>query len=280
MQVDSAIWCKFKWRQFKIFQSVNFKKFSNSSYSDSCSVCFAISRIPGDTEVFATVPPESLAVINEEFAKNEFSRSATMTDEQFTNIVVVAMSKIVQRCVAAESGSVRAAFAGLMFIRAAGTAADSALSVVKSTLPSESREEAYNSWFPAALGKNQTASYDPMLAAAQAGEEPDHSTVIGIYSQQVVESMLADLQAGALPSRNADGTAHGNAPKDFYISGDVDAMSVKMLEPSRGRINNRFLPDFYENPYYSGGRKPTDKGDYEGGGSGGGEPGGYWLQKP
>ena len=232
------------------------------------------------SEMFATVPPEALAVINEEFAKNEFSRTASMTDGHFTNIVAVAMSKIVQRCSSAESGAVRAAFAGLMFVRAAGTAADSALAISIAALPNESRDEASNSWYPAALGRNQASSYDPMLAASQAGEEPDHATVIGIYSQQIVESMLADLQAGVLPSGNADGTVLGNPPTDFYINGDVDAMSVKMIEPSRGRINDRLLPDSSENPFYSGGRKPSDKGDYEGGGSGGGgEPGPYWLQR-
>lgn len=229
-------------------------------------------------EVFATVPPESLAVINEEFAKNEFSRTATMTDGQFTNIVASAMAKIVQRCASAESGAVRAGFAGLMFVRAAGGVSDLVQAIAIAALPAEAQGEARNSWYPAALGKDQVASYDPMLAAAQAGEEPEHTTVIAIYSAQVVESMLADLQAGALPNNQADGTALVQPPVDFYVNGDVDAMSVKMLEPSRGRVNDRLIPNSFftgdpsdrnsysENPYYSGGRDN-------------GEPGPYWLQR-
>ena len=71
-------------------------------------------------EVYATVPPEALPVINEEFAKNEFARPDTMTIDDFTNIVVQAMTKITQRVSTAESGSVRAAFAGVMLINASG----------------------------------------------------------------------------------------------------------------------------------------------------------------
>lgn len=242
-------------------------------------------------EVFATVPPESLTVINEEFAKNEFSRPATMDDTQYTNIVASAMSRIVQRCASAESGAVRAAMAGLMFVRAAGTAADATQALVADSMPVDSKKDVKDSWYPAALGKDQAASYDPMLATAQAGEEPDHMTVISIYSAQIVESMLADLQAGGLPGGRAAGTKLGGYPKDFY-NFDADSMDVKMIEPSRGRVLGRYIPEslltgdpsdkgnLVENPYYSGGRHSGDKGDGDDAETGGGgEPGPYWLQR-
>ena len=253
-------------------------------------------------EVFATVPPEALTVINEEFAKSEFSRPATMNDAQFTRIVSLAMSRIAQRCASAESSAIRIGFAGLMFVRAAGTAAESAQTAAIASLPRESQNEASSSWYPAALGKDQVATYDPMLAAAQAGEEPDHVTTIGIYSQQIVESMLADLQAGVLPNEQADGVKLSHPPADFF-NFDVDAMSVRMIEPSRGRIMDRFIPESMlsgdpsdrdtttENPYYSDGRHNGDRdydGDWGGGGSGGssgggsgggGEPGPYPWQR-
>ena len=233
-------------------------------------------------EVFATVPPESLTVINEEFAKNEFARPATMDDATYTNIVASAMSKIVQRCASAESGAVRSAMAGLMFVRAAGTAADAAQSVVADSMPSDSKKEVSGSWYPAALGKDQVPSYDPMLAAAQAGEEPDHMTIISIYSSQIVESMLGDLQAGGLPGSQAAGTKLGSTPVPFF-SMETDAMSVKMLEPSRGRVQGRYIPRSLvtgnpldkripvKNPFYSDGRHSGDKLVEE--------PGPYWLQR-
>lgn len=243
-------------------------------------------------EVFATVPPESLTVINEEFAKNEFSRPAAMNDEQYTNVVSVAMAKIMQRCASAESGAVRAGFAGLMFVRAAGTASDSTLAVVVDALPQDSRADASGTWYPAALGKDQAPSYDPMLAASQAGEEPDHATVIAIYSPQIVESMLADLQSGVLPGEQTVGAKFGSIPANFY-NFDTDAMNVRMIEPSRGRVLGRYIPEsmltgnpadrgsLVKNPYYSDGRHSGDRdGDnhHISGGGGGGEPGPYWLQ--
>jgi hypothetical protein len=223
-------------------------------------------RVAALAEVFATVPPESLAVINEEFAKSEFSRPSSMDAERFTRIVKSVMAKIVQRCASSESGAVRSCFAGLMFVRAAGDAAEAAQAAVVSALPADAQLEARNNWIPAALGKEQTQSYDPMLAAAQAGEEPEHSTVISIYSAQIVESMLADLQAGALPETKASGSLVATPATDFF-NGDTDAMAVKMSEIPHGRVLNPIIPKFnvtlnpadkdipVENPWFTDGRK-------------------------
>ena len=225
-------------------------------------------------EVFATVQTEALTVVNEEFSKNEFARPDTMNGEQYVKIVSAAMAKIVERCASSESGAVRSGFAGVMFIRAAGDAADAAQAAVVSAMPPESRIDARNSWFPAALGKDQPQSYDPMLAAAQAGEEPDHSLVNAINGSQIIDSMLADLQAGGLPEETASGSRLGSIPVNF-LNGDTDAMNVRFPELPRGRVNERYIPKsmitgnvsdkntLTENPYYSDGR---------------GEPGPYWLQ--
>lgn len=230
-------------------------------------------------EVFATVPPEDLTVIIEEFSKSEFSRPATMDDSQYTKIVASAISKIVQRCSSSELGNVRSAIAGLMFVKSAGTAAEQAQKIVVDALPADSRNEAVNSWYPAALGKDQAQSYDPMLAAAQAGEEPDHTAVIAIASAQITESMLADLQAGGLPTTQAAGNKLGSIPADFP-NFDVDAMNVTIPMPSRGRVLGPAISQSFltgdpadkhipvKNPWYSDGRKDGDK-----------EPGPYWLQK-
>ena len=230
-------------------------------------------------EVFATAAPEALTVINEEFAKNEFARPATMDDAHFVSIVSSVMARIAQRCSSAESGAIRAAFAGLMLIRAAGTAADAAQAAVVAALPADARLDARNAWFPAALGKDQPKSYDPLLAAAQAGEEPDHASTIDIFSAQIVDSMLADLQSGVIPAAKADGSKFGSPAVDFF-NGDTDAMNVLMRMPSRARVNNPAIPNSLNtgnvadkftpapNPYYSDGRDSNNR-----------EPAPYWLQR-
>ena len=229
-------------------------------------------------EVFATVPPESLAIIKEEFAKNEFARPDTMSSEQYKRIISGAMEKIVQRCASAESGAVRSGFAGLMFIRAAGDAAESVQAAVIAAMPSESQLEARNTWFPAALGKDQSAaSYDSMLGTAQADEEADHHLTVSIYSQQIVESMLSDLQTTHEAGEKIGKIERGTTPVDFFNS-QTDAMGVKDPLPTRGAAADRVINQALitgrpedsdkqiENPWYAG--------------DGTTEPGPYWLQHP
>ena len=222
-------------------------------------------------EVYATVPPEALTVINEEFAKSEFSRPATMTDDEYTNIVAQTMAKITQRTATAESGSVRAGFAGLMFIRAAGSASDATTDAVVASLPSDAQSDAKGSWFPSALGQNGAASYDPMLATAQAEDEPDHAVVVSITRPELVESMLADLQAGNVVGKSAADTKTG-----FTVANGEEGVNIGMTRMPRDRVMNPTIPasalsgdsadagTFVPNPYY----RPSRHG----------EPGTYWLQ--
>ena len=199
-------------------------------------------------EVFATVPTEALAIINEEFAKNEFSRPDTMSKDQFVRVISSAMEKIVARCASSESGAIRSGFAGLMFMRAAGDAAESAQSAVIEAMPAESRLDARNKWFPAALGTDQAQSYDAMLGAAQAGEEADHHLTVSMYSQQIVESMLSDLQTTHKPGEQ---TTHkpgeqigkierGTTPVDFF-NARTDALGVIDPTPSRGILSDKII---------------------------------------
>ena len=230
-------------------------------------------------EVFATVPPEALAVIHEEFAKSEFARPDAMSDERYKSIISGAMEKIVQRCASAESGAVRSGFAGLMFIRAAGPSAqEDVQAAVIAALPAEAQLEARNTWFPAALGKDQVAaSYDSMLGAAQAGEEADHQLTVSMYSQQIVESMLSDLQTTHQPGEQIGKIERGTTPVDFFNS-QTDAMGVKDPLPTRGAAADKIINQALitgrpedsnkqiENPWY-GGDEHT-------------EPGPYWGQNP
>ena len=228
-------------------------------------------------EVFATVPTEALTVINEEFAQNEFARPATMSDGQFVAVMSAAMSKISERCASSESGAVRTGFAGLMFVRAAGTAQAAAVDVAVEALPPAVREEAAQNWFPNALGSSQQAadgtavssapSYDSMLASAQAGEEPDHALTVSIVSQQITDSMLADLQ-----------TRTGLPADD---SGDVDRAGVQTTSVvPHERVLNSAIPLVLEtgNPADVGKPAPNEWYSSGKGGAADKEPDTYWLQ--
>ena len=242
-------------------------------------------------EVYATASPESLTVINEEFAKGEFSRPSTMSDEEYTNIVAQTMAKITQRTATAESGAVRAGFAGLMFIRAAGAASDAATAAAVAALPGEAQADAKGSWFPAALGQGGAATYDPMLAAAQAGEEPDHAVVVSITRSQLVDSLLADLQGD-----NKTGKSAAAVQSAFVAANNEEGVGIGLTRVPRDRISNATIPasalsgdsadrgTFVPNPYYKKNRSGTAmRGEpSEGGGGGGGgrpEPEPYWLQR-
>ena len=194
-------------------------------------------------EVYATVPPEALTVINEEFAKNEFARPATMTDDEYTNVVAQTMAKINQRTASAESGAVRSGFAGLMFVRAAGSATDATTDVVISSLPSDVQGDAKDSWFPSALAGNP--SYDSILAPAQAGDEPNPQVVLDISPSQQVDSMLSDLQSGNADPGSRAGSGIG-VPSSNDPASTSDPQNNSLSGAPRDRVQNP------ESPYYKG----------------------------
>ena len=213
-------------------------------------------------EVYATVPPEALTVINEEFAKNEFARPATMTDDEYTNIVAETMQKINQRTSSSESGAVRSTFAGLMFIGAAGSASDATAATVISSMPSEAQSDV-TSWIADATGKNGAASYDSMLASSQSGDEPNPEVVLGIVPMQRVDSMLGDLQGSKnvweVPQTGIPGTGVAGGGAGGGAGADAtDPMNSSLGSVPRDRIQD---PD---SPYY--------RGKTRGSGSAGGTP--------
>ncbi len=174
-------------------------------------------------EVFATVPPEYLTEINERFATDLFSRNANpsrvFTDQEFTKLATSTMAVINERCQKAENSSVRETFAALMFIRASGgTPADLAQTLVSQFPEAQVRETALNEWIKPALGDGQEQTYDPLLGAAQAGEEPDHAVVTQIAGGvQVADALLADLAA----STDSPSSALSLAAGAFQAPGGV-----------------------------------------------------------
>ena len=150
-------------------------------------------------EVFATVPPEALTLLNERFATDLLSRSAnpniTYTDEQFTKICLEVMEKVNERTEETDNGSTRSAFAILMLVRASnGTPADLADKLIDTLKHDDAKELARAEWIPAALGKDgREQGYEPILASADAGRRPDFAQVLVIAGPQYLESILHDV---------------------------------------------------------------------------------------
>lgn len=149
-------------------------------------------------EVFATVSPENLTVINESFANDLFSRTAdpsvTFTDQQFLEIASNTVSKIAARVADVDNSAVRTGFAILMFARASNGTPANLVETLSTLLPEDVREVATKEWFPSALS-TEAKSYDPILAAIDASI-PNPQVVLRLAGPQTLESMLSDLAAG------------------------------------------------------------------------------------
>ena len=185
-------------------------------------------------EVFATVPPEYLTVINESFASDLFNRNAnpskTFSDEEYSAVAKTAMAAIVARCATAENSAVRDTFAALMFERASGGSPANLRDTLVAELPAGSQETAKSEWIPAAMGEGREKTYDPMLGVSGAGEEPNHAAVLQLAGPQVGQALLADMQAdgtgassggvssGAFVAPSIAGTSDINDPVDSSLS--------------------------------------------------------------
>ena len=157
-------------------------------------------------EVFATVPPEALTVINERFASDLFNRATdpkvTYTDAQFTDIALKIMETVNKRTAETDNASTRSTFAILMLLRASnGTPADLEDKLIATLPNADARELAKSEWIPSALGKDgRELGYEPILASADAGRRPDFDFVLVIAGPQLLDSLLQDIGG-----KNVDG---------------------------------------------------------------------------
>ena len=146
-------------------------------------------------EVFATVPPEALTVLNESFASDLFNRASNpdMSDAAFVALVQNTMKAISARNASSDNAAVRDTFAALMFLRASnGSPADLADTLV-GDLPPASQEVAKREWIPSAMGVGQDQSYEPLLGAADADEAAAPELVLRVAGPQTLDAMLGDL---------------------------------------------------------------------------------------
>ena len=176
-------------------------------------------------EVFATVPPVALTVVNERFATELFNRAAdparTYSDEEFTNIASKAMETIIARCEKADGSGVRETFAILMFLRASNGTPENLKDVLVSMMPSqEARELAGTEWIRSAMGDGVAKSYDPMLGATDYDDTFDVLMTMRMIGPESIDIMLADLTTRRSPTSPL--SRKGMAPSGLIHAGGVD----------------------------------------------------------
>ena len=180
-------------------------------------------------EVFATVPPNALAAVNESLASGLMNRATdgnvTYTDEQYIEISKKVMAAVNERVANEDNAGVRSGFAALMMIRGSNSESPEIVSSVVESLPEAVQNDAKNEWIPAALGQGgQEKTYDPMLAvvdgdqgkpvnednvgaapARQSTQESESVLALRIASAQNLDTLLADIVgANTDPSASAD----------------------------------------------------------------------------
>lgn len=155
-------------------------------------------------EVYATVPPASLTVINERLAQDLFRRDANpskpISDEEMKKRAVETMKVVQVRNVGNDNASVRDTFAILMFLRAAnGTPADLKDVLVSGLTDPEARELASTLWIPSAMGEGTAKSYDPMLGVSDVDSSEVPSAATNFLNPQgpavLTGTLMADLSA-------------------------------------------------------------------------------------
>lgn len=150
-------------------------------------------------EVFATVPPEALTVLNESLAADSFNRSAnpsvTYTDEQYVDLAKKTLDVIAKRNAEVDDGAVRTGFAILMFTRASNGSPSGLADTLAAALPEASQEVAKTEWFPAALAEGEDKSYDPMLGESDA-LLPNEQVVLRLSHARSLATLLDDLAVG------------------------------------------------------------------------------------
>ena len=211
-------------------------------------------------EVFATVPPESLTAINEQFASGVLNRSAdpskTYSDDQYVDISTNLLAKVQDRNATADNAGVRNTFAILMLLRASnGTPADLRETLVGALRNEETRNLAQNEWISPALGQGQAKTYDPMLGAADAGNQPDLGMVLVVPS--IGDALTADLASECSLSDAASSVTALVAPtfanqNTLDIADGVDPLSGTGLS----RIPRTMDPSLKYNPGNKRGYEP------------------------
>ena len=226
-------------------------------------------------EMFATVPPASLTVINEIFAKELFNRKANpakpVSDETFKKHALATM-EVVQARTTGTDKDVRDAFAILMFLRASeGTPADLKDILISKLSDEETRQLAKESWIPSAMAEGKAKTYDPMLAVADVSIEDTPSPAANFVNFQGATVLMVSLMSDVSATVDKKG-AKPVAYTEMFLDPNKYAL------PDEGTAGLNRVPRSLDpnDPWYPGHHRDKHKGDDISGG--GGESGGYRMQ--
>lgn len=172
-----------------LFLSANLAAVSSAEKGNSATLI---------AETFATVPPESLTVISEVFSDKLLNRTegsnAAFNDAQYEKIAVETIGAVSDRCEETDNGTARTTFAILMFLRASPGTAETLESSLVNVLKNDDSKELAQECLAAAQGKDgREQTYEPLLAAADAGRRPDQQAVLVIAGLQYSAAVIADL---------------------------------------------------------------------------------------
>lgn len=188
-------------------------------------------------EVYATVPPASLTVINERFAQDLFRRDANparpVSDEDMKKRSVESMKVIQTRNVGNDNASVRDTFAILMFLRASkGTPADLKDVLVSGLTDPEARELASTSWIPSAMGEGAAKSYDPLLGVSDVDPSNVPSPATNFLNLQGAAMLTGTLMSDLSPTVNKNGM-----PTVSFTETYLDPNKYALPEEGIGGLN-------------------------------------------
>ena len=176
-------------------------------------------------EIYATVPPEYLPAVSEQLAKTVLKRG-DLSKEVFITISTNSLHAISERSAKAENGGVREAFAAVTFLKALGEPASKEVvdAMLSQMSDAKTRETAAAEWIGPAMGQDGMApSYDPMLGAANAGDEPDAAVVAAILAGN------APADAAAKKSEPVDNPNDGALHVATARPQNWNALGVAML---------------------------------------------------
>ena len=218
-------------------------------------------------EVYATVPPASLTVLNERFAADLFNRKANparpISDDVLKKNALVAMEAIQARTAGGNDKDVRDVFAILMFIRVADGSPADIKDVLLAGIADESiRKRAGELWIPEAMGEGPGKPYNSMLAAADVSIEDTPRPATNFVNLQGASVLMVSLMSDISPTVDGNGAATVS-----FTEGFLDPNKYAL--PSEGtaglnRVPRSLNPD---DPWYPG-KHRDDKG----------ESGGYRMQ--
>ena len=216
-------------------------------------------------EVFATVPPEALTLISERFAADLFNRNAdptqTYSDDKYLEIATNLFARIESRTEGTDDAQVRNAFAIAMLVRASGSdySADSPLvDALIGMLPDEAtRNEVKNEWLPAAL--SESPDYEPMLAEADAGQQPNPELALQLSGPQLLDAMLQDIASSLIDDAHRETTPFSDQAFESFRDPLVESLGEqpprtsdpsKPWSPSNGRDEQPDHEDLPNRYYY------------------------------